>query len=485
MKAMMQETGVVRMLVPSAKPKEGEAPDVVTLIGTKDACAKAKAAIAARIKVIDSVVTDTVDLDSAYFKDMRARRGQFLRALQDEHNVHIDLPKADAEGNVSNTVRVRGSPGDVEAAIEKLKAFVHRAANSVTKTHEVAVANLAAIMGSRGVHIQRVEKEHNVSIDIPDRASRTPDQETVELSIHGMPEDVDATIADLKELTPVLEEFELASEFHRFIIGQKGAGIREFQDTYDVRLEIPKSEEGLDLIRIRGTPAKIEAAKDALRARMPEFEDAKAKNFSMTVNVDPRHHSTLIGTRGESVNKLRAEFDVRLDFPRQGAEDQTAIVLTGYQDKCEACAAAIAAKVKELESYVSKTVDIHHTVHGRIIGARGAGVRKLQDEFNVRIVFPKDRKASSLEVVGPEEGVDNCIEQLRLLEEEYEEDILDYEAMQQYVKPERPKQKAPPKPKTFAVRDAPWSSGGDEAAFPTLGGAEGKPASSMGVWGRR
>ena len=38
----------------------------------------------------------------------------------------MDLPKADAEGNLSNTVVVRGAPSVVDGAIEKMQAFVHR-----------------------------------------------------------------------------------------------------------------------------------------------------------------------------------------------------------------------------------------------------------------------------------------------------------------------------------------------------------------------
>ena len=68
---------------------------------------------------------------------------------------------------------------------------------------------------------------------------------------------------------------------------------------------------------------------------------------------------------------------------------------------------------------MTKTVDIHHIVHGRIIGSKGAGVKKLQENYKVRIVFPNDKQSNTLEVSGLETDVDNCIEQLKQVQEEY------------------------------------------------------------------
>ena len=49
---------------------------MVTLIGTAGACKKAETMVQERVKELESVVEKTVELDSQYFKDMRARRGQ-------------------------------------------------------------------------------------------------------------------------------------------------------------------------------------------------------------------------------------------------------------------------------------------------------------------------------------------------------------------------------------------------------------------------
>eukprot|EP00045_Choanoeca_perplexa_P012430 m.135649 g.135649 ORF g.135649 m.135649 type:complete len:1214 (+) comp16001_c0_seq1:180-3821(+) len=475
------ESGVSRIVIPGRKPRAGEEPDVVTLIGSKEACAKAKAAIEKQVKELESVVEKKVELDSQYFKAMRARRAQFLQQLEEEFNCKINVPRADAEGNVtSNVVVVKGAPAAVDIVIEKLQAFVHRAANSVTEALTVEAANLSALMGAKGVHIQRVQRDCNVSVDVPDRASREAGQTHVDMSITGLPEDVALAKAEFEALTPVSEEFPLEAKYHRHLIGQKGADIREFQQTYDVRLDIPKPEEGKDFITIRGVASKIEAAKAALKEKMPQLEDGVSKSFVMKVTVPNQHHSALIGARGAVVNKLREQYDVRLDFPKDNGDE---ITLTGYQEKCEECAADIAARVAELDSFITKPVVIHHSLHGKVVGQRGANIKKLQDTHRVRITMPRDKESSDLEVTGPEAGVDSCIDELLAMQEEMEDDIASYEDMQRYIKPtvQEPKKKS--KPQQFAVRDAPWSGDGADASFPSLGGSA-SGTSSMGVWGK-
>ena len=50
-------------------------------------------------------------------------------------------------------------------------------------------------------------------------------------------------------------------EFHRFIIGQKGMGVREMMNCYDVNIRVPSQEAKSDLVIISGVPSNVEAAK--------------------------------------------------------------------------------------------------------------------------------------------------------------------------------------------------------------------------------
>ena len=50
-------------------------------------------------------------------------------------------------------------------------------------------------------------------------------------------------------------------KFHRFIIGQKGMGVREMMNTYDVNIRVPSKEAKSDLVIVSGVPSNVEAAK--------------------------------------------------------------------------------------------------------------------------------------------------------------------------------------------------------------------------------
>ena len=46
----------------------------------------------------------------------------------------------------------------------------------------------------------------------------------------------------------------------RFIIGQKGVGVREMMNNFDVNIRVPSVEQKSDLILISGVPSNVEDA---------------------------------------------------------------------------------------------------------------------------------------------------------------------------------------------------------------------------------
>ncbi len=44
----------------------------------------------------------------------------------------------------------------------------------------------------------------------------------------------------------------------------------------------------------------------------------------------------------------------------------------------------------ELEEMISEDITLDSRVHARIIGARGKGIRKIMDEFKVRLLRGRD-----------------------------------------------------------------------------------------------
>ena len=106
--------------------------------------------------------------------------------------------------------------------------------------------------------------------------------------------------------------------------------------------------------------------------------------------------------------------------------------------------------------------------------------------FQVDIRLPRDGDADmSLVVVsGDDDNVQDCIDHLKIMEEEYIQDVADREWMKQYEKPTRAvdnKDSGKDASKGFYVAKAPWDVSSTEA-FPSLGGGGGA-TSKPPAWG--
>jgi len=216
-----------------------------------------------------------------------------------------------------------------------------------------------------------------------------------------------------------------------------------------------------------------------------EKEDRIQKSFEVKVDVDPKYHPKIIGNKGSVISKIRDDFDVNIQLPRKGADDQSIISITGYEKNANEARDAILKIVSEFESMVHEEVTIDPRVHSMIIGKKGRTVRKIMDDFRVEIRFPRDGDDPALVVVsGDDDNVQDCIDHLKIMEEEYIQDVADKEWMKQYEKPNRAldnKDSNKDASKGFYVAKAPWDVSSTEA-FPSLGGGSGA-ASKPPAWG--
>ena len=103
----------------------------------------------------------------------------------------------------------------------------------------------------------------------------------------------------LQELVPVSKEITIPFDNHRFIIGQKGAGIRKLMDEYDVNINVPPPDRKEEIITVTGPVKHVERAIEALTKRNNEIEaeneERRLRNFELVLNVPNKYHSKLIG----------------------------------------------------------------------------------------------------------------------------------------------------------------------------------------------
>lgn len=253
------------------------------------------------------------------------------------------------------------------------------------------------------------------------------------IRITGRQENCEKARQALLDSMPVTEEINVAFNLHRSIIGQKGYYVRDLMNKYDVRIDLSPPDQHLDIIKITGTPANIADAKLAIAQRVEELEqdrnDRELRSFELKMEIDPEWHPKIIGRKGAVINKIRADHDVQISFPRKEDEVDNIITIQGYEASARAAEVEIMKIINEQKSLYREVITVDYRVHSRIIGQRGRNIRKIMDDYKVEIQFPREtdreENRNSVTIIGPEEAVLNAKDHILNLEEEYLQDVVD------------------------------------------------------------
>uniref|UniRef100_A0A8D1FV06 Vigilin n=2 Tax=Sus scrofa TaxID=9823 RepID=A0A8D1FV06_PIG len=477
-----------RIIFPAAEDKDQ---DLITIIGREDAVREAQRELEALIQNLDNVVEDFMLVDPRHHRHFVIRRGQVLREIAEEYGgVMVSFPRS---GTQSDRVTLKGAKDCVEAAKKRIQEIIEDLEAQVTIECAIPQKFHRSVMGPKGSRIQQITRDHNVQIKFPDREENPAHGTEPAVQENGddpgegrdgkeaepgSPRRCDIiTISGRKEkceaaaLVPVTIEVEVPLDLHRYIIGQKGSGIRRMMDEFEVNIHVPAPELQSGVIAITGLAANLDRAKAGLLERVKELqaeqEDRALRSFKLSVTVDPKYHPKIIGRKGAVITQIRLEHDVNIQFPDKddGSQPQDHITITGYEKNTEAARDAILKIVGELEQMVSEDVPLDHRVHARIIGARGVDIR-----------FPQSGAPdpNCVTVTGLPENVEEAIDHILNLEEEYLADVVDTEALQLYMKPPAHEEAKAPS-RGFVVRDAPWTASSSEKA-PDMSSSEEFPS---------
>uniref|UniRef100_A0A3B3BY82 Vigilin n=1 Tax=Oryzias melastigma TaxID=30732 RepID=A0A3B3BY82_ORYME len=484
-----------RIIFPSPDDTEQE---LITIVGKEEAVRQAQRELETLVKNLDDVVEDSMEVDVRHHRHFVCRRGQVLRELAEEYGgVAVSFPRTGAN---SQKVTLKGAKDCVDAAKKRIQEIIEDLESQVSVEVAIPQRYHRAVMGPKGCRIQHITREHEVQIKFPERDDSAAGQEALGqengdaslesefvprrcdiITISGRAEKCELAKAALLALVPITEDVEVSYELHRYIIGQKGSGIRKMMEEYEVNIWVPQPEKQLDIIKVTGLAANMERAKQGLLERVKELqaeqEDRALRSFKVTMSVDPKFHPKIIGRKGAVISQIRKDHDVSIQFPDKGDEQQDLIVISGYERNVEEARQAIQQLVAELQEMVSQDIHLDPRTHARIIGARGKAIRKLMEEFKVDIRFPQpgSDEPDRVTVTGLPDTVGSAIDHLLNLEEEYMLSVTETETLAAYMKPPSRygggggigmDDSSGGPAKGFVVRDAPWNAAGNKECCP-------------------
>uniref|UniRef100_A0A668AR87 Vigilin n=1 Tax=Myripristis murdjan TaxID=586833 RepID=A0A668AR87_9TELE len=481
-------------------PDPAQKSDIVQLRGPKnevEKCAKFLQKIIADL--IENSFSLSVPIFKQFHKNIIGKGGANIKKIREETNTKIDLP---TENSNSEMIVITGKKCNCEAARDRILAIQRelvrkpcsllccvaacRVSGKIAECKNHICISFPSTVAPQKFEKARLEAPPQENGEVSPDAESAPRKCDV-ITISGRAEKCELAKTALLALVPITVDVEVSYELHRYIIGQKGSGIRKMMEEYEVNIWVPQPEQQSDVIKVTGQIANVERAKLGLLERVKELqaeqEDRALRSFKATMSVDPRFHPKIIGRKGAVISQIRKDHDVSIQFPDKGDEQQVCdvIVISGYERNVEEARQAIQQLVAELQEMVSQDVHLDPRTHARIIGARGKAIRKLMEEFKVDIRFPQpgSDEPDKVTVTGLPETVDNAIDHLLNLEEEYMLSVTETETMAAYMKPPSREDSSAGPAKGFVVRDAPWNAPGNKA--PDMSSAEDFPTFGAGV----
>ncbi|XP_060527573.1 vigilin isoform X2 [Cylas formicarius] len=512
-KKIRDSTGA-RIVFPSNTDEDRE---VITIIGKKDAVEDAKIQLEAMIKDIDNKTEDEIRVEPRHHKHFVARRGEVLHRISDEcGGVMISFPRS---GIDSDRVTLKGSKECIEAAKQRIIEIISDLESMITIECFIPQKHHRTVMGAKGHKVQRITADYEVQIKFPDRdnteeyhsevtngdINADPIRQCDVIKITGKESNCLEAKQALLDLVPVTINVDVPYDMHRSIIGTKGRDVKELMDRFDVHIVLSSPEEKENIIKVTGTASNVEEAKQALLERVKELEDERKdrdlRSFVLQIEVNPEYHPKIIGRGGTVITKIRKDHDVQITFPKRGDENEHIITITGYEESTYRARDDIMKIVNELNELVKEEIEIDPRVHSRLIGARGRNIRKIMEDYNVDIKFPRndDTKPNLVVITGEEENVVEARDHLLNLAEEYIQDVEDLENREklhtlnvhfensQSSYPTRNTQRT--NASGFVVQGGPWEQSAPNTAsvtdFPAFGRSNDQPPAAPigGAWG--
>ena len=422
----------VRLIFPSQKDTESP----IIVLGKEANVKKAAAHINSEIKKLSETSEATVTVPKEFHSQFLARgkNGSILNQITSEFAAQVNIPPRNSE---SDDFKIKAPSNCVDQVVAKINDIVNDLKNQVTVDVELPcpTSALRTVIGQGGSRIIPIEEEFNVSVRFPRKEEQDETAESVTIQISGNKDKIDAAKAKVMALVPMTEDYDLANEFHRLLLGKSGEQIRALTTDFNVTIKVPKAPKdgddenapNLNQIKLTGPQENINALKEKLGELKADWdsqiEDLYLKSYTLEIDVPAVFHPKIIGRGGESVNKIRNDFDVQIQFPDKKSENSDTITITGYKEKAEKAADEIQSIIDVLQSMISKAIEIDASVHARIIGQRGRGIRKLSNQFSVDIKFPvnpqNEEEERLVTVLGSPENVERAIEELLNLEAEF------------------------------------------------------------------
>ena len=254
--------------------------------------------------------TLSFDFPQKHANHLIGRSGSNIKELRDRFDVEIQVQ--------DGKVELKGPKAKAEAARSHIQNLARNLEDEVTHVLKVQPKYHRELIGAQGNQINRLQTRYKVLIFFPRSAKNTADDESNvdaasevsrprrqqgadEVIIRGPKRGADEARDEIFSLYKYLEEHSATATVPvqqkqvGSLIGQGGAALDELRQATGARIDVPADRDTPTVeIVVRGTAAQVAKAKKVLEEKRAVFDDTVVQ----TIDVDKKHHKTLIGPSG-------------------------------------------------------------------------------------------------------------------------------------------------------------------------------------------
>ncbi|KAL8759535.1 MAG: hypothetical protein Q9184_003581 [Pyrenodesmia sp. 2 TL-2023] len=327
---------------------------------------------------------------------------QVSSSLADGFNEGFSTQQTRPTDSAVQVVTLRGPNEAVDDLHAKLLQFLEREKQDELERGHVTSFDFPQkfanqLIGRRGETINKFREEFDVDIQVADG----------KVEIKGPVAKAEQAKAKIVALGKKLEDeathvLKIKPQYHRDMIGAKGAQVNRLQDRYNVRVQFPRttapisddrsvadgsseangpkgnrSNQAPDEVIIRGPRRGADEARDELLSLLQWAID---NSHTSSVSVAQSQLPGLIGQGGREMENTRLATGAQIDVPNRDSADpsgRVVIQIKGTKKQVEEASKLFQEKAKVYDETVLKTIEVDKKFHKELIGGNGSNIRSI------------------------------------------------------------------------------------------------------------
>jgi len=232
--------------------------------------------------------------------------------------------KIGAKSKKDPHIRVGGHEEGVKRAKMLICEVLDTTTNSrVTMKMDVSYTDHSHIIGKGGNTIRRVMAETNCHIHFPDSNRSNPNEKSNQVSIAGEMVGVERARARVRELTPLLFNFDLPIvPSFQAAPDTNSPYMRAIQDQYNIQIMFRQKQKNFHTttVVVKGCEWECSRVKEATLLLMDHLCTGLATSVPvfMTMEISPQHHSVVLGKGNVNLKIIMQRTNTTIIFPDAG-----------------------------------------------------------------------------------------------------------------------------------------------------------------------